>query len=120
MISKKYRILLFIFVCVGVRCLFVYGSYKILKNDYNNLRLFMSFLGLLIGISFFNQYRNHKKIGGFGGPAYWHSFRLFHGITYVLFGILAFINVKRAYVILLIDVLVGLLVFTNNYFLKIY
>lgn len=80
----------------------------------------MSILGLYIGISFFNQYRKHIKIGGFGGPAYWHPFRLVHGVTYVVFGLLAMANIKQAYLILLLDVLIGLLVFTNNYFLKIY
>ena len=80
----------------------------------------MSILGLYIGISFFNQYRKHIKIGAFGGPAYWHPFRLVHGVTYVVFGLLAMANIKQAYLILLLDVLIGLLVFTNNYFLKIY
>ena len=80
----------------------------------------MSLFGLLIGISFLNQYRQDKKMGFFGGPAYWHPFRFIHGIIYIVFGLLALSNVKKAYMLLLLDVLIGLFVFINNYLLKIY
>ena len=118
--EKNYRILIFIFGCLVIRSIFVLGSYKILKHNYKFLRMVMSILALWIGISFLMQYKRHKKVGAFGGPAYWHPFRLVHGVTYVVFGLLAMANVKQAYLILLLDLLIGLLVFTNNYFLKIY
>lgn len=109
------RILLFIFVCLVVRLLFVYGSYKVLQQDNKTLRYIISFISLLIGISFINQYNRNKTIGGFGGKAYWHPFRIVHGFNYMLFALLFALNYKKSYLVLLFDVSIGLLVFLNNY-----
>ena len=120
------RILIFIFICVSVRLFFVYGSYKILHLDNKLhqrnklLRYLIAVLGFYIGISFVNQYIKKKPIGGFGGKAYWHPFRIIHGINYIVFGLLCAVNFKKAYLVLLFDVILGILVFINNYFLKIY
>lgn len=118
--EQNKRILYFIFACLLVRSLFVVSSYLILKNNHTKLRLIFSFFALSIGLSFLNQYRMKEKIGNFGGPAYWHPFRLVHGIIYIIFGILAFCNIKKAYLLLLLDVIIGILVFSNNYLPKIF
>ena len=109
------RILLFIFACFLVRILFVYGSYKVLQKNNTTLRYILSFIGLVIGISFIKQYKMNRTMGVFGGKAYWHPFRIVHGLNYIIFALLFALNYKKSYLILVFDVIIGLLVFLNNY-----
>ena len=110
--KKTNRMLLFIFACLSIRILFAYIA-KIASNE--QLRL-LGVIGLMIGISFFYQSFKNKKIGFFGGKAWWHNTRNVHGVLWIIFAILAFNYNKKAYIALVVDVSIGIISFIHNYF----
>jgi hypothetical protein len=119
--SVQQRFLLFIFVCVGIRLLLVYVAKKL--NDLKKLGLLKVMGGILLipAIVFFYSYMNYKITdkGATGGNVWWNSLRLVHGFTYLLFVIMALSNNKKLYsnawIVLLIDVGIGLLAFLIQY-----
>ena len=110
--KKTNRMLLFIFACLTVRILFVYIA-KIASRE--QLRL-LSIPAIIIGISFFYQSLKNKQIGFFGGKAWWSKTRNVHGVLWIVFAILAFNSNKKAYIALVIDVIIGIISFIHNYF----
>lgn len=56
-----------------------------------------------------------RKTGGevFGDKIWWNNLRPIHGFLYLLFSILAIIGYNKSWIILLIDTLFGLLMFSN-------
>ena len=70
----------------------------------------------MMGIAFlYTGYKNEKKLGFFGGEIWWNNLRIIHGICYLLFTILYFKKVNKLYILLLIDLLIGLLSFIKQY-----
>ena len=111
--KKTNRMLLFIFGCLSVRILFAY----IAKNSSNNQLYLLGILGLIVGISFFYQSLKNKKIGFFGGKTWWSNMRNVHGVLWIIFGMLAINSNKKAYIALVVDVIIGIISFIRNYFL---
>lgn len=119
----KYRILLFIFLCFPVRILIAFFA-KILQNNsiknkylqISTIKYIFSLFTLIIGISFINNWFINKQVSGFGGKVWWQNLRLIHGINFILYSILSIMNIKNAYKLLFMDVLMGLLSFILNYF----
>jgi hypothetical protein len=105
------RFLLFLIGCMGVRLLLVYMAYK--------LPLFwlkiMGIFGIILSIGFFTIFWfGLRKYGQetMGDKIWWNSLRPFHGLTYLIFGILALMSIQKyAWMILLFDLLVGLTAF---------
>ncbi len=105
------RFLLFLIGCMGVRLLLVYIAYK--------LPLFwlkiMGIFGIILSIGFFTIFWfGLRKYGQetMGDKIWWNSLRPFHGLTYLIFGILALMSIQKyAWMILLFDLLVGLTAF---------
>ena len=116
-----YRILLFIFICLPVRLLIAFFA-KFLQNNSikylqsSTIQYIFSLFTLIIGISFINNWFINKKVGGFGGKVWWKNLRLIHGINFILYSILSIMNIKNAYKLLFMDVLIGLISFILNYF----
>jgi hypothetical protein len=110
--EETHRKLLFLFGCLPIRILYIYLAKKATLN-----RLFyLGIIAIIIGISFFYTNNIGNTTGFFGGKAWWHPVRKLHGLLWVLFGILAIMKKKRAYIVLIIDVIVGIITFINNYF----
>ena len=111
--NKKNRILLFFFGCVIVRLAFIYiakiVNVKILK--------LLAIPALLIGISFIYQSIKNKKKGAFGGDTWWSSLRNIHSFLWILFAFLAINKIRKAYIVLIIDLSIGIIAFINNYFI---
>ena len=104
-IEKKYRIALFLFVCLSVRSIpiFVLKTYPTLSNF---IVLFYS----IIGLSFMKTFLYSKKTKGFfGGEIWWHDLRIFHSICYLMFVLLYIIKKKYYTEILVFDLLVSVL-----------
>jgi hypothetical protein len=105
------RILLFLIGCMGARLFLVYMAYK--------LPLFwlkiMGVFGIILSIGFFIIFWfGLRKYGQetMGDKIWWNSLRPFHSLMYLTFGIMALIGIQKyAWIVLLIDVLVGLLAF---------
>jgi hypothetical protein len=110
--EEKYRKLLFLFGCLPIRILYIYLA----KKATLNLLYYLGIIAIAIGISFFYHSKFGNKTGFFGGKAWWHPVRNMHGLLWVLFGVLAIMKKKRAYIVLIIDVIVGIITFINNYF----
>jgi len=110
MSTKKKRVRLFLLGCIGVRLSLVF----IAKYVPNNVLPYLGGLALIPSIGFFTIYlTNSRKTGPevFGGKIWWNRLRPVHGLLYLIFAIFAFKEDGDAWIILLIDVLIGLSAF---------
>ncbi len=113
--DNKKRFFLFIFGCIGVRLFVVYLA----KTQLKYLR-YLGYLALFPAIGFFVIYFfGLRKTGAevFGGRIWWNSLRPFHGILWGIFGIMAIKGNKNAWIVLLLDVIIGLFAFLCHKFL---
>ena len=104
------RFLLFLFGCITLRCFLVFLA----KGASKNLLLAMGIIALLPAIGFFYLFFSGKrKVGSetFGAKIWWNNLRPVHGILYLLFAIYYIRGDRRAWVFLLIDVIIGLVSF---------
>nr|BDC17028.1 hypothetical protein [Sicyoidochytrium minutum DNA virus] len=109
------RIILFLLVCIPVRIGLAvaagYWAYLDKEGDpnANTWRWVLTALGFAIGIGFLYNYlrKNHHGVGFFGGPRYWHS--EIHGALYLAFAILVLLRIRIAFVVLIIDIFIGVL-----------
>ena len=108
--KKIFTDLLFITLCIPTRLLMVYIT-KHIKPKYLP---YLAFIGLTISIGFFYQYiiPQTRTKGTFGQAIWWQPYRPIHTITFLVFAILAFKKKNYAYIPLLIDVLIGITMFT--------
>ena len=70
----------------------------------------VSIFGILtafMAIGFLINHWNNKKIGFFGGNAWWHDFRPFHAGLWAIISLLLFFDVQYAGVLVLYDLLPG-------------
>ncbi len=83
---------------------------------------YLPYLGiftLLIAIGFLYLYFSGKRTTGLetqGAPIWWMSFRIVHGLLYLLFSIFAFMRIPNSYLILLFDTLFGLGLFLIHHY----
>jgi hypothetical protein len=109
------RFLLFIFVCILTRLILTFVVKK-LQVKYLPIA---GYIGLILGISFLTiYYYNLRKTGieVFGDKIWWNDIRPVHGILYLIFAYLAINKNKNAWVVLLIDVIFGLVMFINHHY----
>jgi len=97
-------------ICILVRACIVYLAYIVTTE---HLRL-LSIPAFLIGASFIYQLKKKKKIGYFGGKVWWH--RGIHAFLWILFAILALMKKRKAYIVLIIDLIIGIISFVHNYY----
>ena len=105
------RMLMFLIGCMGARLLFVFLAYKLPINWFR----LMGVIAIIIGLGFLTIYWfGLRKTGPetMGETIWWNSLRPFHALTYLTFGIMAIMGKQTyAWIILLIDLLVGLTAF---------
>jgi hypothetical protein len=109
------KILYFIFLCFPARLLLSMLA-KIIQSKYLPIMaIFTSF----ISISFFINFIKYKKDekGFFGSYVWWNNYRLIHSFNYAIFSIQAFLKNNKAWMILFIDAILGLIFFINKYFI---
>lgn len=111
--DDKKRIIIFLCGCLVVRSFFILlakvGSPSVLKV--------MGIIALLISVGLMRQFFvNPTKPGAFGGKPWWNNIRPVHSIIYFLFAIVAFTVYEKAWLLLLVDVLLGMTAFTIHYF----
>lgn len=113
----KIRMILFIILCIGARLKLVHISKKLSKN---NLKL-SAIPAIILGLSFMIFYLFDLRKKGIEAPnhiIWWNSLRPIHGSLYILYAIYAIKGVKNAYIVLLIDVIIGLIAWVNKYFIS--
>lgn len=104
------RFLLFIIGCIGTRSLFVYLA----KNASSKYLELFGYLALLPAIGFMYIYLTGSRQTGaevFGEKIWWNDLRPIHSLLYFLFAYNAIIGNNKAWMYLLIDVIIGLVSF---------
>lgn len=110
------RIVLFLVGCMGSRVGLVY-----LARTYAQNTRFMELMGalaLIPAVGFFYIYlTGARKTGAevFGAPIWWNGLRPFHGFMYALFAVMALFHIQGAWLVLLVDVIVGFTAFTAHH-----
>ena len=105
----------FIFFCLPARLLLALLAKKIESKYLPIMGLFTIFISISFFINFIKNKDSDK--GFFGNYVWWNNYRLIHSFSYALFSIQALLKYKNAWIILLVDALLGLLFFINKYFL---
>ena len=108
------RVALFLIGCLGTRLGFVYAA----KNAGPRVLELLGALAILPAAGFFYLFlTNSRKTGPevFGDRIWWNHLRPFHGTMYAIFAIMALFHIPNAWIILLLDVLVGFLAFLQHH-----
>lgn len=109
------RFLLFLIGCIGMRTLFVI----IAKQASEKYLKYIGYLALLPAIGFTYIFlTDSRKTGGevFGGKIWWNNLRPLHALLYFLFAYNAINGNKNAWIILLVDVIIGLTAFSSFHY----
>jgi hypothetical protein len=108
------RILLFLTGCVGTRLAFVYAA----KTSGPAMLEVLGALAILPAAGFFYIYlTGARKTGAevFGDRIWWNNLRPFHGVMYALFAVMALFHIPHAWIVLLVDVIVGTAAFAIHH-----
>jgi len=103
------RFLLFIFGCIVVRLLIVW-----IAKTYTKYLKYLGYIAILLVLGFIIIYIfGLRKTGRetMGEKIWWNSLRPVHGILWGIFAFMAIRGDTRAWIVLLIDVIFGLLAF---------
>jgi hypothetical protein len=109
------RFLLFLIGCIGIRSLIVY----IAKNINNKYLPILGFIALLPAIGFLYIYlTNARKTGRevFGEKIWWDNLRPIHALIYFTFAYMAITKNSKAWILLLLDVVIGLSAFIIHHY----
>ena len=107
------RMFLFVMGCLGTRLSLVY-----LARTQPQLLEIMGALAVLPAAGFFYIYLTGARQTGpevFGDRIWWNGLRPFHGAMYALFAVLALFRSPYAWVVLLVDVIVGATAFAHHH-----
>ena len=111
--NKTKRILLFLIGCMGMRSAFVWLAYA--RPE------FLPLMGAIAVIPFVGflaiYFGGLRKTGAevFGERIWWNDLRPVHATLYGLFAILALNRDERAWIVLLIDVVIGFTAFVSHH-----
>jgi hypothetical protein len=111
------RFLLFLIFCIGIRSLFVYIA-KIIDTNYLPI---MGYISLLLAIGFTYIYLTDGRKTGvevFGGKIWWNNLRPLHALLYFVFAYMAINKNANAWIVLLIDVVIGLISFLTYHYIE--
>ena len=104
--------LLFI-ICIFVRLSIVYLTF-FLSNRYPDLTKPIGLMFALMSFVFFViEFFKLKPYGAFGNKVWWN--RYIHSLFFALFAFLTFQENKKAYIVLLLDVLFGFFHYIHKY-----
>lgn len=112
------RMALFLIGCMGTRFLCVYIA-KVVPLQYLPV---LGYLALLPAIGFAYIYlTGSRKTGAevFGEKIWWNNLRPLHSFLYALFAYYAINKNRNSWIILLIDVIIGLFSFLAHHFLHV-
>jgi hypothetical protein len=103
--DRQKQLLVFFIGCIGIRTLFVY----IAKNINKDYLPYMGYIFIVIAINMIYIYINKsRQIGILGQNIWWDNLRPIHIINYAIFAHMAINKSPNAWIILLVDVIIGL------------
>jgi hypothetical protein len=111
------NVLTFLIICIGLRSLAVYLSYM------NKLHTSLGILYILFGIGITTIYHHNLRPTGIetgGKQIWWNSYRPLFATIWILFGLASLYNKPYAWKILSLDVIIGLFLFFNKHYLKLF
>ena len=99
--------------CLGIRLLVAFCAKNLSRK---NLKL-SSIPAAILGASFIILYLFDLRKTGFeaGGKIWWNILRPVHGMLYLLFAVYAYKQEDNAWLILLLDVIIGFLAWLWHY-----
>ena len=109
------RFLLFLGGCIPTR-LALTALAKYIPNYYLP---YLGLVTLVIAIGFLYLYFTGQRKTGpetQDAPIWWMKFRIMHGLLYLLFSGLAFMRYKNAYIVLLVDTIIGVGLFLRYHY----
>jgi hypothetical protein len=109
------RFALFLFGCILVRSIFVYIAATI-RIEYLP---YLGYLALIPVIGWIYILATGSRKTGqetMGQPIWWNSLRYVHALLYLTFAILAILKINKAWIVLLVDVIVGLTAFLWHHY----
>ena len=104
---EKKRLAIFLFGCIGTRLMFVYVAKTRIY-----LLPYMAIIAILIALGLLYFYFSGTRTTGpevFGDKIWWNHLRPVHATLYTLFALLAIQKNKSAYLVLLLDAMIGLI-----------
>ena len=106
-------IYIFLFGCFVSRILIAILA-KIINVNYLPI---MAVFTSIISLSFLRGFiLTTPKTGFFGSKVWWQNYRILHSFNFGLFSLLAFYKNPNSWIVLFIDVWLGLIFFINKYF----
>lgn len=114
MLSIETRYIYFLLLCIPLRIILAIIPFYLDKKYFHFYGIFLS----LIMISFFYLYFNNLRLNASegGGTTWWADFRLIHASLYMCACIYAFQRKRIAWVPMIIDVLLGIVLFLHHHF----
>ena len=102
------NLLVFLLACLPARLGAAYAAYQ--------FPAWLPWMGLLAAIVAINWlFGSFSHTGFFGGKVWWASMRPVHACIYLVFAAMAFAKVPQAYLLLVLDALVGLVAGVVHY-----
>ena len=95
-------------VCIPMRLSIVYVTKKYNNKYFALIALMASFSWMYLFIT------DTRKMGGFGNKAWWNFMRPVHSQTYLLYAIYTMTGYKNAWIVLMADLIMGIIVFTKK------
>jgi len=114
MTNELKRILLFLIGCIGTRLAFVWIA-KTISLQYLP---FLGYAALVPAIGFMYFFLTGTRQTGaevFGDKIWWNNLRPVHAALYTLFAYYAIQKNQNAWLILLVDVIIGLIAFIRHH-----
>jgi len=108
--SIQKRFILFLLFCIGTRT----GLAIVAKQINKKYLPYFGVIALIPAISWLYLYFFDKRKTGaevFGDAIWWNQLRIVHAFMYILFAIYAIQKKSYAWIVLLVDVLIGLTAF---------
>ena len=111
--KKNKRLLLFTFGCIVVRLCIVY-----IAKEITSLQFYLSLISIIIGGRFIYLYFNSPSFNNFQDlgieSVWWNYMRPIHGLLYLSYGILTLLKVKNTWILLLVDLIIGIIATIYN------
>jgi hypothetical protein len=121
--------LLFLLGCIPTRLFLAFLAYYSLniKSKYSNsIKYILTIITFFIGLSFIIIYEKGWRKSGLetgGKEIWWNDYRPIHGSIYLTFSIItmmyiinpSYSNLKNIWILLLLDVIIGLFAFSKHY-----
>lgn len=99
-------------LCIAIRFSIAFAVYKMYNTNYSK---YLSIILLIMGLGFIYQYMAKvRKVGAFGQKIWWHNYRPIHAILYILGGVLLYMKNKYAFIPILLDTIIGIIVYLKK------